>query len=370
VPAYRLIAVISIASVYLWSFLAANVVANKLREKDLALARVRQQAERIAQEVRHGRLTGTILADEYALGELLGRGGMGEIYSARTISDHEIVAVKVLHSHLVASQTTLERFAREATTAQRIPDRYTARVFGVGSDRGRDLHYIVMEYLRGEDLAAYLRRRGPLPIEQCVLLGQPIAEALDAAHAVGVVHRDLKPQNVFLVAGGLDQAGTGRRFCCRLLDFGMSKIVDDAAQGLTQTNAVIGTVGYLSPEQALGRIGEIGPASDRFGFAAMMYRACTGQLPFPAEDLLRAIHDVISAEPPPPSSLVDGIGPDVDAVFRIGLAKHPGQRYASARAFIADLERAATGCLSDEVRARAVAVVGDMGTAETLTVNE
>ena len=137
------------------------------------------EAARAAERLAHGRLTGSVLAGEYALGELLGRGGMGEIYAARRISDEEPRAVKVLHGRLVDDKEHLERFRREGGLAARLPVEHTARVHEVGHDDERDLHFIAMDYLRGEDMGAYLRRRGPLPLAELIPLARRIAVALE-----------------------------------------------------------------------------------------------------------------------------------------------------------------------------------------------
>jgi len=363
---YRWAAMVSIAATYGLVFVVGNTSINKLREKDHVLAEVRREVDHLAEEVKHGRLTGTLLDDEYALGELLGRGGMGEIYAARRISDEGTVAVKVLHGHLVQDETMIERFRRESELAGRVPQQHTARILGFGRDPKVHVQYIAMEYLRGEDFGAHLRRRGALPMDELLPLARSIATALDAAHAVGVTHRDLKPQNVFLVQRGRG-SGTGG-LQVRLLDFGMSKLADGHDQTLTQVNAVIGTIGYMAPEQALGHIHEIGPAVDIFAFAAVLYRALTGRLPFEAGDVLSAIREVAHVHPPPPSSLQPALHRDVDAVIAIGLAKAIDDRYASASAMIDDLEDAAAGRLADTVRDRAHSIHSGVGNVATLTV--
>lgn len=348
-PLYQSMTIISIGSIYVLCFVGANAYVNKLREKEHALREVREEAAEIAEGARHGRLSGMVIADEYALGELLGRGGMGEIYIARRVSAEQTVAVKVLHPHLIESATALERFRREARAAERIPAAHTARILAVGSDDDQGLHYIVMEYLRGEDMGALLRRRGPLRVRELVPIARQIAEALDAAHAVGVVHRDLKPSNVFLLAGA-----TGDIPEVRLLDFGISKMLDDTDEDpLTRADAVLGTIGYMAPEQALSQLGEVGPASDRFSFAAVIYRALCGRVPFLGRDVASAVQSLLRSAPPPPSTLRPGLPPDVDMVMTIGMAKTPGSRYSTAKALVDHLEIAADGCLDTETRERA-----------------
>lgn len=361
IDSYQLLAVVSIAWTYLLVFVAGNTFVNRLRAKDRALAEVQREAARAAEGLRHGRLTGSILSNEYALGELLGRGGMGEIYAARTISDERQVAVKVLHGNLVDDDAVLERFRREAEVAARVPTVHTAEMLGVGTDTAADLHFIAMELLRGEDLAAYLRRRGTLAPDELLPLARGIATALDAAHAAGVVHRDLKPQNVFLVTGA-----DGEPPAIRLLDFGVSKVLDDARARLTQTNAVIGTLGYLAPEQALGRNAEVGAAADRFALGAIVYRALTGHLPFEETDLVAAIQQVVHDRPPPVSSWRPDLPRDVDAVLTVALAKQARDRFATGAALVAALERACRGELGPKVWGRAMKLDATMGDDPTL----
>ncbi len=363
VPLYQAIVIWSIVWIYAVMFLGANAIVNKLREKDRALAEVREEVERVAEDARHGRLTGKLVAEEYALGELLGRGGVGEIYMARRISDDATVAVKVLHAHFGADSTMLERFRREAKLAEALPHSYTARVYAVGRDPREHLDFIVMEYLRGEDLSAFLRRRGPLAIDELMPILRGLADALDAAHAAGIVHRDIKPQNVFLVEAGED----GQAPQVRLLDFGMSKLLDSDEQTLTKADAVIGTVAFMSPEQALGKMDQIGPASDRFAFGAVAYRAITGKLPFHAGDLLGAIREVVHVHPSPPTSFRPRLHTDINLVFAIALAKAPDERYQSATAFVDDLEAALDGRLPAGRRAQAESIHTGAGEAATMT---
>jgi len=348
---YKWMAINSIMITYGIAYIGANAYVHKMREQEHALREVREEAAQIAAGARHGRLSGTLVADEYALGELIGRGGMGEIYMARRVSDQTNVAVKVLHPHLIESGTSLERFRREARAAERIPVQFTARILDVGSDEQQSLHFIVMEYLRGEDMGALLRRRGPLSVSRLLPIIIRVAHALDAAHAAGIVHRDLKPSNVFLLgsdSGNDGDAGPD----VRLLDFGISKMLDDSEDPLTRADAVLGTIGYMAPEQALSRLGEVGPAADRFAFAAMIYRALCGRVPFIAHDIASVINALLRTDPPPPTSMRPDLAKDVDVVIAIGMAKKPGERYASAMAMVEHLKIAAANCLDEHTRER------------------
>lgn len=357
VTGYQILAALSVVWTYMIAFVASNAVVNKLRAKDAALARVEQEAVRAEAELRHGRLSGTTVADEYALGEVLGRGGMGEVYAARRISNDTRVAVKILHGHLVDDATVLERFAREAQLARRIPAEYAVAVHDVGSDDHRGIQYIAMELLRGEDLGAYFRRHVMLEPDTLVELSRALAAAVDATHDAGVVHRDLKPPNIFLTGGKFQNV--------KLLDFGMGRLTNSGRNKLTQTHAVIGTVGYLAPEQALGNSASVGPAADRFAFASVVYRGLTGRPPFQSADLVDALREVVRDPHPRPSALRSDVTAQVDDVLALGLAKSAAHRYERCVHLVDDLERAFRGALPATVRQRAARL--PEADADTLT---
>ncbi|HEX9102258.1 MAG TPA: serine/threonine-protein kinase, partial [Polyangia bacterium] len=203
------------------------------------------------------------------------------------------------------------------------------------------------ELLRGEDLGALLRRRGRISLGELLPIVDRLAEALTAAHALGVVHRDLKPGNVFLVEN--DAAGP-----VRLLDFGISRMAESPSQvALTQTSMVLGTPGYLAPEQVAPRFGDVGPATDLFALGALAFRALTGENAFVANNAAQAAYAALNVQPPPPSQLRPDLPADVDAVIALALAKRLEDRYADAAAFARDLRAASAGALDRDVRTRA-----------------
>ena len=329
----------AIAAIYLTHRLRAL-----LREKDDALSQVKRDLVRVTAEFQPGRLTGATLDDKYLLEELLGRGGMGEVYRARDPEQRE-VAVKVLFAHL-HDTGALERFKREAEVVAKLPPHLVAPVLGVGASRD-GLHYLVMELLRGEDLGALLRRRGRMSMGELLPIVDRLAEALAAAHKLGVVHRDLKPGNVFLVEN--DAAGP-----VRLLDFGISRMAESPSHiALTQTSMVLGTPGYLAPEQVAPRVGAVGPATDLFALGALVYRALTGEPAFVANNAAQAAYVALNVQPPPPSKLRPDLPDDVDAVIALALAKRLADRYSDPAAFARDLREASRGMLENDVRARA-----------------
>jgi serine/threonine protein kinase len=182
---------------------------------------------------------------------------MGEVYQARSVADGKTVAVKVLHSHLAEQNDMRERFRREAMLVARVPGAHVPQVLECGVLAGGQ-QYIVMEYLRGEDLGAVLRRRGRLDLPEVVTMVERISASLEAAHGAGVIHRDLEPQNVHI----LDESGE-----VRLLDFGIARLLE--SDGLTLASELIGTAGYMAPEQARGAGDEIGPHTDVFALGAI-----------------------------------------------------------------------------------------------------
>jgi hypothetical protein len=349
---FRWAAMSSITWCYVIIWTCGNFIASVWRDKEAEVLIAREDLQRVVENARHGRLSGTVLEDKYELQDLLGRGGMGEVYQAHRISDGKSVAIKVLLAHHDDSLQMRERFRREAEAAAKIPAAHVAELYEFGTSREGQA-YIVMELLRGEDLGAMLRRRGKLPPTELCVLADKLAAALDAAHDAGIVHRDLKPQNVFVqpTTGGDD---------VRLVDFGVARLLegDTEQQRLTQTHAVLGTAGYLAPEQAIGTAADIGPHTDVFALSAIVYRALTGKNAFPARHPAAAIHEALNYEPPPPSHLCTGVHADVDAVIALGLAKRPRDRYRRASTLAADLRRAFAGELPAAVRARAGALPG------------
>jgi len=329
------------------AYIGAGALTNRIRrgERELERERIaRLTLEARLHERETGRLSGSTMGGEYEVLELLGRGGMGEVYAARDRSGAPL-AIKVLHAQLGAQPEMLERFRREAQALEKIGSAHVPRMRGIGQTAGGD-HYIVMERLEGEDLGAFLRRRGRLAPEQVSALVGAIATALDAAHAAGLVHRDLKPQNIFVTAEDTLEI--------RLLDFGVSRLLDTAGDphGLTRSAIVIGSPGYLAPEQAVGRPEDIGPHTDVFALGAVAYRALTGENAFPSRSASAAIYEAAHHRPVAPSKLHSGLHADVDLVLELALAKQPSARYPRAGDFATDLGRAVVGQLDEATRER------------------
>jgi hypothetical protein len=342
-PGYRLTAFVAITSMVGVSALLAQLFVARWQRSLQMLADVEDRLREAEARAQLGRLSGTTLG-AYRLGELLGRGGMGEVYLAVDQAGSE-VAIKLLHAHMNERPEMRARFRRESDVLARLPASRVAAVLDVGvSPEGYE--YIVMERLRGEDLAARLRRSEGMPLPEAIGLVAEVATALDAAHALGVVHRDLKPQNVFVCT----QPRSDGSLDVRLLDFGVACLLESQA-GLTATHNIVGTPGYFSPEQALGE--EPGPAADVFSLGAIAYRLITGRAAFLAKHPAAAMREVLDVEPPPASRLVPGLPAEVDLVLAVALALRPEERFARAGELAAALARAARGEADPELARRA-----------------
>jgi hypothetical protein len=341
-PLFRVAAAISIQFMFLAIFILANVVSRTLREKENELDVVQRNFDRMIAEVQPGRLSGQTIDRKYKLRELLGRGGMGEVYQAERIGGGGDVAVKVLYAHL-CGEDDLARFRREAAIAARLPKDHVAQVHEIGRCAEDGHNYLAMELLHGEDLAMLLRRRIKLPPEELLPIIDQLAAGLESAHAAGVVHRDLKPQNIFLSVAGV-----------KLLDFGVARLVEGSE--LTRSAMLIGSPGYLAPEQAVTELGEVGPRADVFALGAIVFRALTGQSAFPARTTAAAVYEAVHVDPPPPSAIEPSLPHDVDVVVALALAKRPQQRYAKPGELARDLRAAFAGTLSDATRERAAAI--------------
>jgi serine/threonine-protein kinase len=292
-----------------------------------------------------GRYTGALMG-KYRLGEVVGRGAMGEIYAATHEESGQRAAVKVLQANVSHDRDLVERFFREGRIAKRLSAPNIVKVLDVG-DGVDGAPYIAMELLVGQDLSACLRQRGQLPLVEVLELVDEVARGLAAAHEAGVVHRDLKPQNIFRA-----EVGEGCRPVWKILDFGVSKLLDTSA---TMTNAMmIGTPGYMSPEQAEGRDADL--RSDVFALGAVTYRALTGRPPFRGE-VPQILFEIAYKSPVRPSDLVPELPSDVEHVLAIALAKRPDDRFPSAPAFAAALRDAGRSELDPDLRARGGALL-------------
>jgi hypothetical protein len=241
----------------------------------------------------------------------LGRGGMGRVYLARS-SGGRTVAVKVVHRDIAADERFRARFAREVAAARLVGGAWTAPV--LDADPGAEVPWVATGYVAGPDLDAAVRAHGPLPPRAARALGAGLAEALVAVHERGLVHRDLKPSNVLLSLEGP-----------RLIDFGIARAVGSTAR-LTATGTAVGSPGYMSPEQVLGR-DDVGPASDVFSFGAVLAFASGGRPPFPGDTPVHLLYQVVHEEP-----VLEAVPEALRELVAACLAKDPARRPAPAEA--------------------------------------
>jgi eukaryotic-like serine/threonine-protein kinase len=273
---------------------------------------------------------GEVIAGKYRVERVIGSGGMGMVVAAWHVQLDQLVAVKLLHSETAGSGDATERFRREARAAARIRCEHVARVIDIGIWTG-GIPYIVMEYLDGNDLAAELAARGPLPAEECVDYVMQAIEALAEAHAVGIVHRDLKPGNLFLA-----QRPDGGRLL-KVLDFGISKHAAAAGEAaLTRTSSLIGSPLYMSPEQ-MRSARTVDARADIWSLGAIMFELLSGRTPFGGETVIEACTAILNDELPSLSALRPDVSPHLEAVIVRCLQKDRNDRYPSIGDLATDL---------------------------------
>ena len=280
---------------------------------------------------------------DYELLEEIGRGGMGVVYSARQRSLARTVAVKMLLRRDLASAADLIRFRSEAEAAARLDHPGIVSVFEVGECNGHPFYS--MQYVEGTTLARRLAA-GPMPAREAATLLAQVAEAVQVAHDRGVLHRDLKPSNILIDADGFP----------RVSDFGLAKRIE-ADGSVTHTGAILGTPCYMSPEQAAGSRGDVGPASDVWSLGAILYQMLTGRPPFQASSPMDTLLAVLESDPPVPRSIDRRVDRDLELIALKSLQKPVDLRYRSAgnlaadlRAFLAgELVAARSGGLADVV---------------------
>jgi serine/threonine-protein kinase len=248
----------------------------------------------------------------YRLVELLGRGGMGEVWRAYDPAIDRVVALKVLHANFADDPVFQERFRREARAAAGLDEPHVVPIHDFGEIDGR--LYVTMRLINGRDLQAILRD-GPLSPERAVRIIEQVAKALHAAHKVGLVHRDIKPSNVLLDDDDF----------AYLIDFGIARAAGES--GLTSTGATVGTWSYMAPERF--QSGTADARADIYALACVLYEALTGQPPFAGGSLEQIAAAHMLQPPPRPSIRQPGISAPMDNVVATGMAKNPGQRYAS-----------------------------------------
>ena len=278
---------------------------------------------------------GTLVTPNVRLVRLLGRGGMGAVWVAEHLTLQTEVAVKFIVPELVRrSGDVAKRFEREARLAARIKSPHAVQIHDHGiTEEGAP--YIVMELLDGESLAARLERQGPLALGQVKLLVGQASEVLGRAHDLGIVHRDIKPDNVFCIESGYE-------LFIKILDFGIAKdSAAPAASAMTGTGAMMGTPTYMSPEQVQSAR-DVGPLADQWALAVTAYEALTGEAPFAGETLGALCIAIATGRYDPPSRLRSELGADLDAWFARAFHRDPKQRFATMRAMATAFRELAT----------------------------
>ncbi|HET8607930.1 MAG TPA: protein kinase [Gaiellaceae bacterium] len=267
-------------------------------------------------------VVGELVADRYELEELVGTGGMSSVFRAHDRLLDRKVALKVLHPQFGDDDEYVERFRREARSVARLSHPNVVTVIDRGEEDGRQ--FIVFEYVDGENLKHVIDRSGALPIETAVALAHQIARALAFAHEHGLVHRDVKPQNVLL-------NGDGR---AKVTDFGIARSLD-VKHGVTQTGTVLGTSDYIAPEQAQGQ--QVSAQTDVYSLGAVLYELLTGETPYSGENFVAVAMQHINDPPPSARALRPEVPPRLDAALKRAMAKDPRDRFPSMDAFCNEL---------------------------------
>ncbi|WP_457254402.1 Stk1 family PASTA domain-containing Ser/Thr kinase [Pedococcus sp. P5_B7] len=309
-----------------------------------------------------------LLGGRYEVGELLGRGGMAEVHLGHDTRLSRPVAIKMLRSDLARDTQFLHRFRREAQSAAGLNHASIVAVYDSGEDHAIEtggasvpVPYIVMEFVEGRTLRELLNASSPLDPAEAARITEGVLDALAYSHRMGIVHRDIKPANVMI----------GPQGQIKVMDFGIARAVADANATMTQTQAVIGTAQYLSPEQAQGH--HVDARSDLYSTGCLLFELLTGRPPFQADSPVAIAYQHVGQPPPRPSTLNPAVDPALDAVVLHSLAKDREARYQDATAFRADLQAARLGRpISDAARGTAgsaadptVAIAAPVGAAAT-----
>ncbi len=284
-------------------------------------------------------LVTSTIAGRYEIRRVIANGGMGRVYEARELTQQERVAIKILHADVAEDEVNIERFRREATTSQELDHPHVVKVMDFAATaqvpgRPGKSWYLVMEYLDGEELRHVLTREKTLPLHRAIRIVSQLALALDSAHARGFVHRDLKPDNVFLVRGPDGDT-------VKLLDFGSVKFTkgQDRGQKLTVMGTTIGSPFYMSPEQAQGSP-QLDQRTDVWAVGVIVYEMFVGKVPFQAPNGAQILFKILSDEAMPPTFANDDAPPQLDNLLHKALRKDPAQRYQHAGEFAAAMGHA------------------------------
>ncbi|MFO0551735.1 MAG: serine/threonine-protein kinase [Polyangiaceae bacterium] len=283
-------------------------------------------------------MQGHVLGGRYRLETPIGEGTMGSVWRAEHLTLGVPVAVKLVQAHSAQLPEALARFEREARLAARVRSAHVAHVLDYGVDRGHP--YLAMEWLEGESVRARLTRQKRLSLVEVVELSTHVGRALGAAHKLNLVHRDIKPDNVFIVDGEFGGPET-----YKVLDFGVAKSADqlglDSTAFMTKPGALVGTPYYMSPEQALGE--PVDFRADLWALTVTIFECLVGERPFQDSTLRGLIGKVVSGSIPIPSQRVAGLPPAFDAFVAKGLSRDPASRFASAMELAREMAKVVFG---------------------------
>ncbi|QGS33701.1 PASTA domain-containing protein [Corynebacterium xerosis] len=266
---------------------------------------------------------GDVLDGRYRIGPLIARGGMSSVHRATDLRLGRDIAAKVMDPRFVHDESFRVRFEREARAVARMADESLVNVYDQGSDPAGHV-FLIMELVDGGTLRELLRERGPMPPHAAAAVLRPVLRALSLAHERSMVHRDIKPENVLISDSGK----------VKLADFGLVRAAADSK--VTSNSVIVGTVGYLSPEQVTGA--EVTPASDVYSTGVLLYELLTGTTPFSGDSSLAVALQRLNKDVPPPSEVIDGVPPEFDDLVAHACAREPGDRFASAAEFSAELD--------------------------------
>ena len=274
-----------------------------------------------------------ILAGRYEVGDLIGTGGMADVYQGRDTRLSRPVAIKILRSDLARDPSFLTRFRREAQAAAGLNHPSIVSVYDTGEEliEGGVLPYIVMEQVEGRTIREVIRNGERLPVQRAMAVIHGILEALDYSHRHGIVHRDVKPANVMITTSG----------DVKVMDFGIARALDDANATVTHAWTVVGTAQYLSPEQARGEIAD--SRSDIYSVGCLLYELVTGRAPFSGDTPVAIAYQHVSAAPISVDALNLDLPGGLSQIIDGALAKDPLVRYQSAAEMLADLDRISKG---------------------------